>query len=97
MKLFEECVNSTKNSVSGSVFTSEIPPSLDNPFVITVDLKVPANKSKPGDRLDKELETDGFCPSDVSLSIQGLPTGDEAPRSPAILDGDSNTEAGACI
>ena len=36
VELFKEGVNLTKDFVSGSVFTSEVPPGLNNSFVITV-------------------------------------------------------------
>jgi hypothetical protein len=93
----EEAVDATKNLVCGSIFASKVPPSFDDSLVIAVDLKVSANKSRPRDRFDEKLETDSFRPSDVSCSVQSLPSRDESPGSPSVLDGDGNPETRACI
>ena len=67
---FKEGVDSAEYSICGWIFASEVPPAFDDPLVITVDLKVPANISKPNDRPDEKLEAESFCPTNVSLSIQ---------------------------
>jgi hypothetical protein len=95
--LFEEGVNAFENIVSSSVLASEIPPTFDNSLVIAVGLMVSSSVTKPRDRSNEELEADDFSPSDVSSSIQRLPTGDKAPSSPSPLDGDGNADARTCI
>jgi hypothetical protein len=97
IELFEEGVYSTEDEVGGLVFASEVPPSLDDSFVITVYLKTSARASKPGDCTDEKFETDGLGPTDVTGTVQVLPTGDESPGSPSVFDGDGNPEARACI
>ena len=97
VELLEEGMNPAENEVCGLVFASEVPPSLNDPFVISVYFKASARASKPGDCPNEELETNGLCPSNVSSSIKGLPAGDETPGSPFTTDGDGNADARACI
>ena len=93
VELFKEGVDSTEDLVSGPVSASKVPPGLDHPFVITVDLNVSANAAKPWDGFDEQLETDSFRPTNFPLSIKSLPSWDEAPGSPTITDGDGNPDA----
>jgi hypothetical protein len=97
VELIEEGKDPLKDVVCGSIFTPKIPPAFDNSFVVAVYLKVSARTSNPWDCPDEEFKANGLGPSDVSMSVQSLPTWDEAPGSPSVLDGDGNPEARACI
>ena len=90
-------MDSSEDLVGGLVFASEVPPRFDNPFVITVYSKMSASVSNPGDCPDEEFKTHGFCPSNVSSTVMGLPPRNKSPGSPSTLDGDSNGDANACI
>lgn len=97
VELLKEGMNSSKDEVCGLVLASEIPPSLDDSFVIAVDFKASARASKPGDCPDEELKPDGFCSTNVASSVQGLPARDKPPGSPSVADSDGNADARTCI
>ena len=91
--MLEEGVDTAEDLIGGPIFASKIPPGLNHSFVITVDLNVSANAPKPWDGFDEQLKTDGFCPTNIPLSVESLPSWDKTPGSPAITDGDGNPEA----
>ena len=62
-------MDAMKDSIGGSVLASEIFPAFNDSDIVTVDFKASVSTSKPRDCPDKELETDGLSPSDVSSSV----------------------------
>ena len=93
IELLKEGKDLVKYLVCGSIPAPEIPPTFNNSLVVTVDPKVSARASNPGDHPNEEFKANGFCPSNVSGTISLFPTQDEAPSSPSVLDGDGNAEA----
>ena len=93
VELLEEGMDTAEDEVGGLVLAPEIPPTLDDSFVVAENFKASASASNPGDRLDEELKTECLCPADVSEPIKRLPTGDETPGSPFLTDNDGNPDA----
>jgi len=67
-------VDPSKNSVDGFVAVSVFPPAFHNPGVVSMDKDIATNTWDRGKGISEEFETNGLSPSDVLLSIEGLPT-----------------------
>lgn len=70
VKLLEEGMDTTEDEVGGFILAPEIPPPLNDPFIVTEDFKASARTSNPGDCLDEEFKTECLCPANVSEPIK---------------------------
>jgi hypothetical protein len=93
----DEGMEPFEDFVDSAIAAPTVPPSLDHSFVVSVYGKVPANCASVTEVADKTLEANSFGPTDVPLTIEGLPSGDEPPSSPSALDSDGDPNARACI
>jgi hypothetical protein len=71
-------------TIDGSVTVPEFPPSFDNTCVVAMDEEVAAKARDRGESIDEELKANGFCPSDVTFAIEGLPARDKPPGTPMV-------------
>jgi hypothetical protein len=88
MEPFKDLIDSTIAAVA-------IPPSFDHSFVVSGYGKVLASCASVAEVADKTLEANSFGPTDVSFTVESLPSKDEFPSSPSALD--NNANARTCI
>jgi hypothetical protein len=89
---FNEGVNSLENDVDCVITMPAIPPSFDDPHVVSVDNDVLWCLEDRVDSVNKEFESDCFGPTDVSLCPESFPSRDEAPSSPTFSNNDTDTD-----
>ena len=92
-----ERVDPLEDLVDGTVATSAIPPTFNHSLVVTVDGKVPSSMVRVVELVYQTSKANSFSPSNVSLSVQGLPSWDEPPGPSLTQDNDSDSEARAHI
>ena len=63
-------MNPAEDEVGGFASAPEIPPALDDSFVVPEDLKTSARSSNPGDRPDEEFEAKCLCPTNVPDTVE---------------------------
>lgn len=90
-------VNAFENGIDGLVPVAADPPAFDDAGVIAMYDDVAAIGEEARDGCNKEFESDGFSPRDVTLSVPHLPAWEESPSSPAVADDDANADARASI
>ena len=93
----DEGVDPLKDFVDGMVTTSTVLPTLNHSLVVSVDGKVPSSMARVIEMAYQTFKANSFCPSDISSSLQGLPSWDEPPGSPPAQDDDGHLKARACI
>ncbi|KAJ6611101.1 hypothetical protein B0H10DRAFT_1953281 [Mycena sp. CBHHK59/15] len=81
--------------ISGSVPAPAIPPTFDNPFVIPKNLDMTGRSARCNERADEELKSNGFSPANVSAI--SFPAWEEPPGTPALANGDSNSNRKAGV
>jgi hypothetical protein len=69
-------VNSSEYKVDLFVAAPPFPPSFNNSHVVSVDREVVAELWESSEGPNEKFKANGFCPSDVPLSILCLPTRD---------------------
>jgi len=93
----QESVNASENFIDEFVPMPAHSPALNDAGVVSIDSDVLRAVNAASEGEQKELESDCFCPCDVSFPIECLPAWDEAPGSPSFADDDANTDARASI
>ena len=64
-----EGVEVFENLINGSILAPAIPQPFDNSFVVTIYGEVLASCVCAPEVVDKTLEANSFCPTDVPLSL----------------------------
>ena len=72
-------------------------PAFDDAGVVAIDSDMLGAVNAAREGAKQELESHCFCPCNVSLAIEHLPTWEELPGSPLLSNDDSNTDARASI
>jgi hypothetical protein len=90
---FEECMDPFEHIIGRGVAAPVVPPGIDNPLVVTIEDEILFSTWSPGDCVHEEFKADGFSPSNVPGTVEGLPTGDEAPGTPAVSKHNANADA----
>ena len=85
-------MKSLEDLIDLSVVAPSIPPTFNDSPVIPIYDEVSLPLLIIGKIPDQAFKTDGFCPANVSLPIQCLPSWDKMPGSPLITNGDHNAE-----
>ena len=88
---FEELVYLPEDSIDSSVAMPADTPPLNDAGVVTIDLDMLFLVEDSVDSTDKELKTEGLCPTDVPLSIGALPTWEKSPGMPSLSDDNANS------
>ena len=91
----DECIDPLENFIDGVVVTLTILPTLNHSFVVSMDGEVASNEARVIEVAYQTFEANSFHPSNISLSMQGLPPWNEPPGPPLTQDhdGDSKTRA----
>lgn len=84
-------MHASEDSIDSSVAASSVPPTFNDFFVISVCDKAPLSSAIVHEASNKK-ECNSLCPSDVPLPVEGLPSGNEAPCSPVLADGDGDAD-----
>jgi hypothetical protein len=71
--MVQEVMDPPKNSIDGFVVVPVLPPAFHNASVVSMDKDIVANAWQRGKHIDRKLKANGFSPSNISLSIEGLP------------------------
>jgi hypothetical protein len=85
-------VQPLENSVDSSVPAAPVPPTFDDTFVISICDEIAGFLTVLDEASNEAFKCDSFSPSDISLAIEGLPAGYEAPCSPSVADGDGDAD-----
>ena len=92
-----ESVDPLENFVDGAVVTLTIPPTINHSFVVSMDGEMPSNMARVIEVAYLTFEVNSFCPSDISLSVQGLPSWNKPPGPPLTQDNNGNSKTRAHI
>ena len=90
-------VNLLEDFVDGTVVTLTILPTLNHSLVVSMDDEVPYSMARVVEVAYQTLEANSFCPSDILLSMESLPSWNKPPGPPPTQDNDGNSEGRACI
>ena len=94
----DKLVYASENLVDLTVVAPIVLPTFDHSVVVAMDEEVGVMLTLWDKDCDEAFKTDGLSPGDVSFStVCDLPTGDEAPCSPSVTNGDGNADPRACI
>ena len=85
-----EVVDPSEDLVDFPVSAPTLPPAFNDTAVVTKDPEHLARQACRSEGSGKELETNGFHPSDVSTIC--LPSWDELPRSPQVANNNADTK-----
>jgi len=86
-----------KGFIGRRVSVAAIIPPFNDAHVVSEGDECRVGKFNSGNGINEELETNGFSPTDVSLSSKGLPVWMEAPCSASVTDDNTNAKRGAGI
>ena len=73
------------------ILTSSLPPTFDNPSIVSKDLEMFSGCADFDESVDKKLKANSFCPSNVSPSF--LPSGDKLPCTPPSINNDADSDS----
>ena len=93
VRSLEERVEMFENLVDGAIAVSANAPALDDAGIVPIHDKVLWLIEVSIEIADQELETDGFCPSDVFGTSEHGPIGTQPPGSPALTDDNTDSNA----
>ena len=88
----DEVVNASEGFIGRRVSVAAIIPSFDDAHVVSKGDECRVGRLNSGNGINEELKTDGFSPTDVSLSPEGLPVWMEVPSSPSVANDDANAK-----